>query len=79
MVAAVTIPPAGPGQLETLLRQLLPNKVVPALPPKPVPTELETLVCFSCGKAGHGVSQCPELNETFPFDVTVMDGGESGQ
>ena len=24
-------------------------------------------VCFSCGKAGHGVSRCPKLNETFPF------------
>ena len=25
------------------------------------------MVCFSCGKAGHGVGRCPELNETFPF------------
>ena len=22
---------------------------------------------FSCGKSGHGVGRCPELNETFPF------------
>ena len=26
-----------------------------------------TIVCFSCGKAGHGVGWCPKLNETFPF------------
>ena len=31
-------------QLETLLRRLLPNKVLPASPPKPVPTELESLL-----------------------------------
>ena len=121
MVAAVTIPPAVPDQLETLLRRLLPNKEVPVSPPKPVPTELEsllqrllegvqapeahsatqnwdyrhgdfvtrpvsgmpatasrarpgpirrdlaTVVCFSCGKVGHGMGRCPELNETFPF------------
>ena len=36
MVAAVTIPPVMPDQLET------PNKVVPSLPPKSVPTELES-------------------------------------
>ena len=36
--------PAAPDQLETLLRQLNPTPVVPALPPKPVPTELERLL-----------------------------------
>ena len=25
------------------------------------------LVCFSCGKAGHGANCCPTLNELFPF------------
>ena len=40
MVAAVTIPPAGPDKLETLL----PTPVVPTLPPKPVPMELERLL-----------------------------------
>ena len=44
MVAAVTIPPAEPDPLKTLLRRLLPTPVVPALPPKPVPTELECLL-----------------------------------
>ena len=111
MVAAITIPPAAPDSLETLLRRLLPTPVVLALPPKPVPTELErllqrllvevqapkpaspatsgftymetllqgllpgilalltrlgticrdwaTIVCFSCGKAGHGGAGVP--------------------
>ena len=27
----------------------------------------DTVVCFSCGKSGHGEGRCPELNETFPF------------
>ena len=31
MVAAVTVPPAAPDQLETLLRRLLPNKVAAEL------------------------------------------------
>ena len=121
MVAVVTVPPAVPDQLETLLRRLLPTSLMPARPPKPIPTELEsllqrllagvpapkpttspntgitdlktllqrlllgvpvadspvrpgpvhrdwaTVVCFSCGKSGHGVGRCPELNEIFPF------------
>ena len=24
-------------------------------------------MCFSCGKSGHRVSRCPEINETFPY------------
>ena len=38
MVAAVTIPPVVPDQLETLLRRLFPSPSVPAPPPKPMPT-----------------------------------------
>ena len=26
-----------------------------------------TVVCFSCGKAGHSATWCPDLNETFLF------------
>ena len=44
MVAAVTMPPAEPDPLETLLRLFLPTPVVPGLPPKPVPTEMESLL-----------------------------------
>ena len=28
---------------------------------------LATVVCFSCGKPGHGATWCPALNEAFPF------------
>ena len=31
------------------------------------PIELETIVYFTCGKSCHGVSRCPEMNETFPY------------
>ena len=132
MMAAVTVPPTATDQLETLLRRLLPNKVLPASPPKPVSTELEsllrrllervqvpkpipppntgttdmetllqgllpaipaavplarpgpirrdwaTVVCFSCGKAGHGVGRCPELHETFPFMLPGWTAGKVG-
>ena len=26
-----------------------------------------TVVCFLCGKAGHGATRCPDLIEAFPF------------
>ena len=69
---------AEPDPLESLLRQLLPTPVVPLPPPKPVPSNLEqllqrlwggggTVVCFSCGKPGHGVTRCPALHGVFPF------------
>ena len=44
MVAAVTVSPAVPDQLEILLRRLLPTTLVLAPPPKPIPTELESLL-----------------------------------
>ena len=40
VVAAVTTSPAGPDQLESLLRRLLPTPVVPLPPHKPVPSDL---------------------------------------
>ena len=120
-VAAVTVPLARTDNLEALIRRLIPTTPVSTPPPKPIPTELEsllqrllsgalapapapppktgvtdmetllqhllpgmpapvsrtrpgpvrrdwaTIVCFSCGKSGHGVGRCPELNETFPY------------
>ena len=55
--------------METLLQSLLPGTLVPAswTRPGPIRRDWATVVCFSCGKAGHGVGRCPELNETFPF------------
>ena len=44
MVASVMVPLAVPEQLETLLRWLLLTPVVPAWPPKPLSTELESLL-----------------------------------
>ena len=29
--------------------------------------QVTTAVCFSCGEAGHPVSRCPALDDTFPF------------
>ena len=44
VVVAVTAPPVGPGDLEALLRSLLPSAPVQTLPPHPVPTEMEILL-----------------------------------
>ena len=43
----------------------------PIPPPKTGITDWATVVCVSCGKAGHGVGRCPELNETFTFMLPV--------
>ena len=56
-------------QLETLLQRLLPGSPVPAsrARPGPIRRDWATIVCFSCGKSGHGVGRRPELNEIFPY------------
>ena len=55
--------------METLLQRLLPS--VPVADSRArlglVHSDWAMLVCFSCGKSGHGVGRCPELNETIPF------------
>ena len=55
--------------METLLQRLLSGTPVPVTRsrPGPVRRDLTTIVCFSCGKPGHGVGRCPELDETFPY------------
>ena len=62
-------PKTGITDMETLLQHLLPSIPVADSWPKldPVCWDWTTIVCFSCGKSGHGVGRCPELNETFPF------------
>ena len=30
-------------------------------------TDELAMVCFSCGRSGHGVSQCPRIDATFPI------------
>ena len=71
MQALKPVLPAKSGitNLETLLQGLLPGILAPAprTRPGPICRDWATIVCFSFGKAGHGVGRCPELNETFPF------------
>ena len=65
-----TLPPqTGMAGVEALLQRLLPG--TPNITSRAQSTttrkDWNTIVCFSCGKSGHGVSRCPELNKTFPF------------
>ena len=34
---------------------------------RPIRRDWYGVVCFSCGKSGHGVTRCPALDESFPF------------
>ena len=56
--------------MEMGLRHLLqPGTPMPVPWSSPVPARRDwtTVVCFSCGLPGHGVSRCPHLDETFPY------------
>ena len=56
--------------METILQHLLLlGTPTPVLRSSPVPARRDwtTVVCFSCGKPGHGVSRCPHLDETLPY------------
>ena len=35
--------------------------------PGPMRRDWAMIMCFSCGKTGHGVGRCPVLNERFPL------------
>ena len=37
----------------------------------PVHSDWNTILCFSCGKSGHGVSRCLEMNETSKYVARV--------
>ena len=64
-------PPAqtGHSDIESLLRNLLPRTSAPVARAQqdPMSRKWKTVVCFSCGKAGHGATRCPNLKEAFPF------------
>ena len=55
--------------VEALLQRLLPGTLdMPSrVQPDPAHRDWNTIVCFSCGKSGHGVSRCPGMNETFRY------------
>ena len=59
----------GSSDIESLLQSLLPGNLASAtrLRPGPMRRDWATVVCFSCGKAGHSATQCPDLNEAFLF------------
>ena len=52
-----------------MLQRLLQETATRALRSLPVPARRDwaTIVCFSCGKPGHGLVRCPQLDETFPY------------
>ena len=66
---AVVNPPV-PTTLEQMLRSFLDGqRQRRRQPPRQRPTRRDwtDVVCFSCGKSGHTVTHCPNLNDAFPF------------
>ena len=66
---AVVKPPV-PTTLEQMLRSFLDGqRQRQRQSPRQRPTRRDwtDVVCFSCGKSGHTVTRCPNLNEPFPF------------
>ena len=74
--APTSVPPPGTSDIETMLQRLLPG--TPALWSYLVPVRRDwaTVVCFSCGKPGHGVSRCPQLDITFPYMLPGWSAAE---
>ena len=58
-----------PGGLEKLLQSFLSGQQISGQQSRQRPARRgwNDVVCFSCGKAGHGANRCPTLDETFPF------------
>ena len=80
----MTVQPAPPGKtgitaMETLLQNLLP--VSPSsnsgTQQGPGCWDWTAVLCFSCGKTGHGATRCPTLDVSFlSFLAVRMEGGE---
>ena len=67
-------------KMEAMWQCLLPETPVMAsrVQSGPAQRDWNTKVCLSCGKSGHAVSQCPELNETFPYMLPVWSTEKVG-
>ena len=65
----VPVIPPEPVGLENLLRSYLSGQQTSGQQPRqrPIRRDWNGIVCFSCGKAGHSVTRCPVLDESFPF------------
>ena len=63
--------------VETLLQNLLPASPVPG-PPSTLRRDWSSVLCFSCGKSGHGATRCPALNEMFLFMLPEWKAERAG-
>ena len=66
----VVVSPPVPTALEQMLRSFLEGHRQRQRPPprqRSARRDWTDVVCFSCGKSGHAVTHCPNLDESFPF------------
>ena len=66
--------------MEAMLKRLLSGTLTHAPQPRPATAHRDwaAVLCFSCGKYGHGVGICPQLDVNFPFMLPSWSAGKVG-
>ena len=71
-VVNTPVPPTLEQMLRSFLngqrrRQRQPQRQWQSPKQRPFRRDWSDVMCFSCGKMGHGATRCPDFNDSFPF------------